>query len=71
MAKRGYNGRISCLVSDLSKRHEHYILLGVGDEYHTYCKCLTDRCLDQWLEEAREEDTYKMWWDYDYIQLDN
>lgn len=62
MATKGYCGRI---IMVLKESHKKYALVQCGDEYVKISKCDFEDSLARWIDQTKEQDEYKLWYNYD------
>jgi hypothetical protein len=69
LAKRGYNGMILHVIYDLSKNSGRYVLAQHADSYRIYGVETFAHEVEGMLESTTEEDTWMMWYNYDFVEV--
>ena len=63
MANRAYNGCLSFLIGDITKRNDYYVLTNCGNSYDIFSKGELEKNLTHMAEAITDKDQFIQWFD--------
>jgi len=63
MGSKAFNGCLSFLIGDITKRDDYYLLNNCGNSYDIFSKQELEKNLTQMTESITDKDKFVQWWD--------
>lgn len=70
MARRGYNGVLTHVIVDITRREDFYTLINAGASWQCISKLDTETAVLNNTEAIEERDVYRQWYDSFLLELE-